>query len=642
MDSVDYTKQLSRKNELFQRDLQNANKAHKSNLESVKETAENKVQKQSNSHLKDRQNLEKSFKDNVDSLRSSQAESLAEKNKAYEKSVESQKSQFHDERKSNLKEWNEKFSGLKDSFRKELANRENVDDSQKLNNAKNIQAVQDKSEKAISEHKKQMQENAVELKESYNKERVDIANRHASEKKDLLDNGLEKQNRFREHTAEQMAKVKKHQEQSIISQREGAEERFDKFSKERNAKQKDFSQNELARVKEAAVKGIEDKNRQFAKRYADLDHAYNKDVRDIQRRVQAEKVTSGDTRKAYDEKLRTNEKIQHDQRRQTLLDQNVSNTKFYNNKMTELKELQQDELHQERIRNAGEISKREEAQTLALQDKDFKAKVTQDRASHNSTVRLNQERSENTLQRSRLENHKNTEINNLKLKFRDGIEKAALATREGMEEVKQEGVMEKRQLEKRLREQNSDTTAQLKEFHNSKFETMKANLETEIMNLKNQNEAIQRNAVDMVNNIRTQSQADLERQIQSSERKLSDLVAAERNNSRVKELSLKKTLRESEANFRKKMNEMTHENQKQMKQLATNLTTQGKEDVAKQQEENQIQKRYFTREIERLKSSSTEERQALITQYEDRMKQMQEVYAQKLSEIKNFNTLENA
>lgn len=642
MDSVDYTKQLSRKNELFQRDIQNANKAHKSNLADVKETAERKVEEQASAYKQDRIDREKKFQDNVDNLRKSQAESLSEKSKAYEKTVADQKDQFHTERKSNLKEWNEKFTNLKDSFKKELATRERNDVDQTANNAENVRNVQVKAEKAIAKHKDQMQENADRLKESYIKEQRDVSRRHAAEKKDLLDNGLEKQNRFREHASEQIAKAKKHSENSIISQKKAAEDRFREFSEKSNARQREFSEGELTRVKDAAVKGIEEKNRLFAKRYADLDHAYNKDVRDIQRRIQAEKVTSGDTRKAYDEKLRKNEKIQHEQRRKTLMDQNVANTKFYNDKMTELKEMQQDELHQERIKNAGVMAKKEEAQTLALQEKDFKAKVTQDRAAHNATVRLHQERSENTLQRSRLENHKNTEINNLKLKFKDGMEKAAKATQEGMEEVKQEAVMEKRELEKRLREQNSDTTAQLKEFHTSKFETMKANLETEIMNLRNQNEAIQRSATDMVNNIRTKSQADLERQIAASERKLNDLIAAERNNSQVKEASLKKTLRDAQAEFRRKMSEMTYENQKQMKQLTQNLTAQAKQDVAEQQQANKVQERYFMREIEKLKSSNNEERQALISQYEDRMRQMQEVYAQKLSEIKNFNTLENA
>lgn len=324
------------------------------------------------------------------------------------------------------------------------------------------------------------------------------------------------------------------------------------------------------------------------------------------------------------------------------MNQNIANTKFYNNKMTELKEIQQDELHQERIRNADVMAKEKESKTLALQESEFKNKVSQDRANHNSTVRLNIERSENQLKRSRLENHKDTEINNLKADFKKGIDKAQIATQESMKEIKQESVMEKRDLEKRLRAQNSDNTIQLKDMHNSKYEIMKSNLETQIASLKNQNEAIQRSANEMVGSIRTQSAADLELQKTASEQKLNDLVTAERESSRVKELGLKKTMREAQAGFTKKMNEMTHSNQVKMKTLANSLVSQAKKDVAKQQEENQVQKRYFTREIERLNSASTEEREALVAQYEDRMKQMQQIYAEKLSEIKNFNKLENA
>lgn len=642
MDSVDYTKQMNRKNELFQNDLKNAKRSHKKNLDNVTETADRKVEDQAKSYNNDRLKRENSFSSNVDRLRSDQAKSLQSKSKDYEKTLSDQKLQFHDEREGNLKEWNQKFSGLKDSFRDEIKNRDESTVSAVDNNAKNMETVQRKSAEAVNEYKSEMDKNAQNFRASYNKERKEIEKKNQAEKRDLLSGGLEKQQKFREYASEEMGKVRKNQETEYLSQREDAADRFKSFSNNVNEKQANFRENELDRVRDASKQGIKEKNQQFAKRYADLDYSYNKDVRDIQRRVDAEKVTSGDMRKDYDEKMRKNEAIQHTQSRDTLLNQNIANTKFYNDKMTELKEDQQDELHQDRIRNADIMSKEKEAKTLALQEKDFKNKVTQDRASHNSNVRLSVERSENVLQRSKLENNKNTQINNLKSDFKKGIQKAHVATQRSMEEIKQESTMEKRELEKRLREQNSDTTTQLKDFHNSKYEIMKANLEKEIMSLKNDNAAIQRNANEMVGDIRTQSQADLERQIASSERKLRDLVSAERENSRMKEQSLEKTLREAQSEYGRKMSEIAHSNQVKIKQLSNTLVTEAKKDVAAQKEENQVQKRYFTREIERMNAASGEEREALISQYEDRMRQMQQVYAEKLAEIKNFNKLENA
>lgn len=613
MDSVDYTKQLNRTNELFRKDLKDVKRSHEENLDSVKESAAYRAKKQAEAYDKSRAETEKNFKSSLSNLRSGQTEALRERNKEYEQSVNEHRDKFHNLSRENLQKWDKKFSNLKDSFTSDLEFQRN-----------------------------KVSENDTALRESFSKEREQIEKRHEKEKYDLLSNDLESKKRMRVHGSNEIDKIKENQANHYNTQRDLAASNFEKLSSKVNNQQEKFNEDVLQRVKEGAAKGIEDKNRVFGKRYKELDNRYTQDLRDIQRGIAAEKVSNNDNRKIFDERLRANEKMQHEQSRDTLLKQNVENADFYGNKISQIQEEQQDQLRQETIRNADLVAKVKEEKSLALQEKDFESATAQEKARHENAIRLNNQEAEHKIQRSRLDNNKNTKINNLKVNFREGLQKAHIATQASMNELKQESVVEKRELEKRLKEQNSDNTTQLKDMYNSKYEIMKGSLEEEILSLKNQNEAVQRSANEMVNNIRIQSQADLERQIASSERKLQDLLKAEQDNSKIKEQSLKKSLRETQAEFTRKMSEMTHSNQVKMKQLSSTLIAEAKKDVAAQRDENQIQKRYFTREIERLKSSSDEEKQALISQYENRIKQMQQAYAEQVSEIKNFNKLENA
>ena len=642
MDSVDYTKQLNRKSELFKRDLNDIKRSHKKALEDNKETSDSRISSQAESYKKAKIDTERAQEAIVKNLRADQAKTLSDKNKIYEQTVLNQQDDFNKERVDNLKNWNRRVANLKDSFQTESEKKEGREEKIAQNAKENVFLAKDKFEKDFSKYKAQMQENASEFRDSYNKERRDIQARHESEKKDLLDGVVKKQDQFRDYTNEEIRKSRQNQEDHFLAQKKAGEDRFAKFSQRVNEQQKEFSQNEVERLRAASVKGIQDKNKLFAEKYSELEQGYNKDVRDIKRRVEADKVTSGDTRKEYDKQLRETERLQHEQRRETLMNQNIANTKFYNDKMAEMREDQQDELHRERIRASDRISKEKEQATLALQESDFKAKVTQDKSSHSASVRLNQEKSKNSLDHANITRQKKEEISNLKENFKRGIELSEVKTQQSINEIKQEGIMEKRVLEKRLQAENADNTTELKSLMNEKFEKVTGDLESKILSLQNQNSSIQQSANETVHDIRVKSQADLEQQIASSERKLSDLLNAEKDNSRVKEAALRKTLRENQATFNKKMNDITHSNQVKTKKLRHELTTAAKNDAAKYQSEMQINKRYFSRELEKFKIASAEEREGLIAQYESRIKEMQKAYVGKINELKDFNNLEKA
>lgn len=642
MDSVDYTKQLNRKSELFNRDLHDLKRGHKKELENTRETLGKRIESQADSYNNAKLKTEREQEKVVQGLRSEQAKSLSDKNRLYEQTVLAQQEDFNNERVANTKKWNQEVANLKDSFREETAKNDGREEKVIEVSRQNVATAKEKFENDFKVYKNEMQEQAAEFRDDYNKEMRDTQARHDNEKKQLLDGVVKKQNDFRDYTNDQVNKSRQNQLDHFIAQKKGAQDRFEEFSDSVNQRQKEFSENEVQRLREASVKGIQDKNKLFAEKYSKLEHDYNQDVRSIQRRVDAEKVTSGDTRKEYDRQLRETESTQHEQRRQTLLDQNVANTKFYNDKMTELKEDQQDELHRERIKAASKIVREKEATSLALQEKDFKANVVQDKANHNSTVRLNQERAKNVLDRGKLERQQKVEMTNLKENFKRGIEISEVRTQQSVDEIKQESVLEKRLLEKRLQTENAENTAYLKETSSTKFEKMKGDLESKILELQNQNRMIQQNADEVVIDMRIKSKADLEQQIASSQRRLEDLIAAEKENSATKELALKKTLRENQATFNKRMNDLAHNNQVKVKRLSNELTTAAKNDAAKYQSEIQVNKRYFARELQKLQSSNKEEREALITQYEDRIKQMQKVYVDKINDLKDFNKLENA
>ena len=87
MNGVDYTQRLSRQRELFQRDLESANRSHETALEDIQAAKESQLKENSKNFSDNKLKLEKAYEDRYENLQTSQKEALKEKNKAYEESL---------------------------------------------------------------------------------------------------------------------------------------------------------------------------------------------------------------------------------------------------------------------------------------------------------------------------------------------------------------------------------------------------------------------------------------------------------------------------------------------------------------------------------------------------------------------------
>ena len=118
MNGFDYTRKLDREREIYQKNIKDNNRGNKEHLEAMKASFDHKTESQEASHLKQKNQLEKNFNDRYDKLDTAQREGLLSKNQAYEKAIISNEDDFNDERRTNLKDFNSRFTELKTNFKR--------------------------------------------------------------------------------------------------------------------------------------------------------------------------------------------------------------------------------------------------------------------------------------------------------------------------------------------------------------------------------------------------------------------------------------------------------------------------------------------------------------------------------------------
>ncbi|MBJ00857.1 MAG: hypothetical protein CME67_06460 [Halobacteriovoraceae bacterium] len=127
MNGVDYTQRLSRQRELFQRDLESANRSHETALEDIQAAKESQLKENSKNFSDNKLKLEKAYEDRYENLQTSQKEALKEKNKAYEESLHKEQVKNSAQTREKVKNWEQKIDDIKRSYDHNLSDTKRMD-----------------------------------------------------------------------------------------------------------------------------------------------------------------------------------------------------------------------------------------------------------------------------------------------------------------------------------------------------------------------------------------------------------------------------------------------------------------------------------------------------------------------------------
>lgn len=643
MNNVDYTKNLNRTNEIFQKKLRENRDSHDENLQSVKEASAKRIQDQAESYRKDKARMEKNLQDTVANLRSTQEDELQRKSKQYEQTVEKNKNQFHDLRQKQLKEWTNKFGDLQKSYNESLSRNEEGNKIAKAEMARNykenLNNVRNKSEEDIKRFIDNTNKKSGDSSQSYVDQINDLQKLRADEKSALVQENLRKENKFRKDVSNSISKMQKAQQEEFIAGRDMRKATFSKLNDDWNARRAKF---EAERIDTQAAKNLAENKRNndmYQEKVSQLRKKYDGDLRRRDNAARAEKISRGEINKQIQDEMRANDKQILAQQKEAIVADKNKTVKRYQTMIQDQEAANQDAFKKSKLDFAEKEATNKLKLTEEARQKELQNKLNQATVANNHRIELeySEDRAKDRLDTAK--KNSDTKIKNLKEEFNRGMELATFKARRDFEKNREETVKEKAELQKRLHEANSKTNTYLKKVYSEKLERMELGYEKRIMELENQNKLIQQNANDKVLDISRQTQREIDRQRAIAEKSAKDQIAAERKMSAEKDKQYRENLNKLQATFSARINEQSATAAKRLKRTIAEMENTRKEEAIKYQDIIDTNNKLFQREMARVVASSDAEREGLISQYEDRIKQLQKLHADKIEEMKEFDRM---
>lgn len=646
MSTIDQAAKFNRQGEIYRKSLRDVNSSHKEYVENLKENTDTKVKDQRELYAKDRGILETDYKENLKGIRKDQAKALVDKNKKYVDSVDEQKLDFHKTTKDNVNEWNRKFSDLKEGFSKNQKNQE-ISDKNNREELKNyydssIKSIRGDATKDLNQFKSSLVTKSGTQAADFRKERRDLGDEKDKVVNDLINKNMREKNTFRANVEKETSDMAKVQKTEYLNQRNDADARFKKFSQTALEDQDKFQRDEISRVKESAENGLRQKNDVFSKRFKELDRQYNKTLRNNENKEAAEKISQGTINNEHHTKMRKMADLQHASEKKVIIDDKQLEATAFSNKMVELTDSYQDSAKKLKIKTAGENSVKNTEHNKKVRDLGYENRMSKQKLSQENELSIKYEKDNSEARAKGINEASIRAMNNLKKNFSKGMDKALDKSQKDISAAREENIKEKKVLQERLFEQNSKQTSFLKKVNEEKVNKITNGFEKRIVELENQNQILHQNSIDTIQAVKAEAKDEIDRRSNIAIQSAKDQVEIERRASGQREGALRKSLNESQASFARRISSAENNQNKKLRAVTRELTTQNKRNEANFRKDTGLNQRYFAREVERLKSASAQERSTLIGQYEDRIKQMQEVYKEKLLEVKDFNGLQNS
>jgi hypothetical protein len=646
MNGVDYTRKLDRERELYSKSIKDNNRNNKEHLEAMKTSFDHKTKSQESAHIKQKHQLEKNFNDRYTKLDNAQKESLINKNQAYEKAILSNEDQFHDERRANQKNFTTRFSDLKDDFStaQELERNSNklVQDGLKENYEKRVGTLR----KDADVNLKAYQENAIgdnkEVNEKMQTEKRQLIANHEKDLNSLQKQEIEKRNDLKERVVSDVNKIRENQNAENIASRARAKENFKQLTDSTTDKVRGLQnhmEEESSRMTDAQQKEIKKQNIGFSDRFTQQEKRYNRNLREAEIKHRAQGIGAGSINAEIADKQKVVDKTATDRRIATILNERVELQDTNERMQSKATETFQDTYKDLKLDHADSSDKQKRQMTEASTSERLKERNLRAEQEHNHAISLQYKDTVNETKINDLNRKAKSTINNLKENYSKSMAKAVGASEENFSTARDAMNAEKRILQKKLHEENSENATFLRQQSDEKMALVTGGLEKKVDALENQNRELQLSYESKINHIVQKTSEEVQRQQRAFKATADNEVKLERDAGKTREKQLTDNMRLAQKNFDRRLNEQRIQNHGKLNETTFNYEKKLKDQETKFQGIIDTNKKFYDREQARLNLASDTERERLISQYENKVEKLQEVNRQKIREMEEFSKI---
>ena len=646
MNGFDYTRKLDREREIYQKNIKDNNRGNKEHLEAMKASFDHKTESQEASHLKQKNQLEKNFNDRYDKLDTAQREGLLSKNQAYEKAIISNEDDFNDERRTNLKDFNSRFTELKTNFKRnqdqEFENNTTIQNSLKDNYNKRVGELRKNADNNL----KTYQSNAIgdnkDVNEKMQIEKKELIANHEKDINILQKQEIEKRNLLKDRVLKDVTKIRENQQEETIANRAKAKANFKNLTGSTSDKIRllqNHMNEESNRMSDAQQKEIKKQNQGFSDRFTQQEKRYNRSLREGEIKHRSQGIGAGSINAEIQGKQDVLEKEATDRRIATILNERVVLQEENERTQSKATEIFQDSYKNIKLDNADNIEKLKQSMTAESTNERAKERNHRSDQEHDHAISLQYKDKVNETKIINNNTKSKNAINNLKENYARSMDKAVSASQENFSIARSEMNAEKRTLQKRLHDENSENAAFLRKQSEIKIDKVTTGLEQKVNGLENKNRQIQQNFENKIKDIVQKTEEEIQRQQRAFKATSDSEIKLEREAGKSREKQLSDGMRMAQKNFDRKLNEQALLNSGKLNDTTFKYETKIKDQQTKYQGIIDTNQKFYDRENTRLTLSSDTERERLISQYESRMEKLQEVNRQKIKEMEKYSQM---
>ena len=224
--------------------------------------------------------------------------------------------------------------------------------------------------------------------------------------------------------------------------------------------------------------------------------------------------------------------------------------------------------------------------------------------------------------------------------YASNLERVELLANAQIDDTKKDSAVDKNKMQERIEKRAREERFTEKKILTDKFNKMEESFQKKILSLQNKNEETKMQYENKMQNLRQSTQDDIARTTAQVKSNTDSQIKLERDNNNSKLKQLRESMSVQSATSDKALSDMRLENTQKVNNLTYSYEQKLKEQGSKFQSIIDQNKRQTDIDTDRLRLATSQEKEALMEQYEQRLERMESVNNQKLTNMEKYAGLQ--
>lgn len=644
MSGIDSTK-LSKERDYYRDVVRKNNRATEQKVEANNERNAQAMDKQRENFISDKSKLEKNYQKNLEDIKEKTKDLVGNRSKRANENLERQRENFTREAQVKSKDFDQRLNDIKSSYKKAFGSEKEL--NQQLSEAdnkrysKNVKDVLNKTDDALRSNQEKMSDSVADLKDDFMRDTQKLVRQQEEQMKDLSKSEFQKQSQLKDQLSTNLDNTKRAHNAELESKQDYMDTRVGDLQNNFQTHSKEMAEDFSGRMNNFAQTQRSENlkaNRENQKLVNDLNVEHNKELR-FERIKGTKDNGAGDI-----------SQLSEDQKR-------LNSTSMTNNRIkhlqTELIDSKRDGAIQadKQLENFSKTFKDERMGNATLTERKLNAE-RRDKALTLANERVKAEKNlgnreyQNKLDRENFKRELELDKNNADIRLKnvsDNFTKTIKALEEknkmAVDDLTTVTKKDKDEFMKVMNENRNNELYELKREFSRVMDVTIEGYEKRLGTYQRENEYLKLTMDEKINALTNQAQKNAETQKKLYE----DMMTANDRESQMLNDQRQHT-NKTETNriitgFQKKIDKMQIDNDTKLKNLTTDYENKLKELTSSRNRDNMIKDMAQVQEIERVKNNFEDEKNRIVSQYQNQITEMKRGQEAQLEEMRNFKKL---